>query len=116
MDQRILFGNQDLTDLIVEEVNNDLSDKIVKGRLNQLDLAKINRDNPYNMIDGLGETLLSIDADIYHAYRVQLKEEMKDPDYECWNDEEFVRYIYKECPELRAKNSGKIVKMDGLVA
>jgi hypothetical protein len=116
MDQRILFGDSDLTDLIVEEINGDMSEKIQQGRLNQLDLAKLNRDNPFNMIDGLGETKLSVDEDIYHAYRIQMKDEMKDPEYECWHDPDFINYIYKECPELRAKNSGRIVKSEGLVA
>ena len=116
MDQRILFGNSDLTDLIVEEVNSDLSNKIQQGRLNQLDIAKLNRDTPFNMIDGLGETLLSVDEDIYHAYRIEMKAQMKDQDYECWQDEEFVRYMWRECPELRANNSGKIVSSKGLVA
>jgi hypothetical protein len=116
MDQRILWGNKDLTDMITEEMNADLSNRIAAGRVRQGDIAKFNQDNPHNMIDGFGEVSLSIDPDIYHAYRVQMKTEMKDPHYECWDDPDFCRYMWREFPEMRGSNSGRVVSSKGLVA
>ena len=115
MDQRIILGGEDLTDAINEELNNDLSQKIFDGNLSQKDIAKFNHDNPHNMIDGLGEVKLSVDADIFHALRIEMKAEMKDPSYECWDDPDFCNYVWKNYPEYRGSNSGKIVGAEGLL-
>jgi hypothetical protein len=64
----------------------------------------------------MGEVMISIDADLFHAYRVQMKDEMNDPDYECWDDPEFCKWIHRECPEVRGVNKNKIVSSKGLVA
>jgi hypothetical protein len=116
MEQRIIIGGEDITDLVKAELNADLSDNIISGNLNQKDIAKFNYDNPHAMIDGLGEVKLSVDADLYHAVRIDMKEQMKSPEYECWDDKEFCEYVWKNFPEFRGVNSNKIVSAKGLVA
>jgi hypothetical protein len=116
MEQRILAGKSDLTDLIEEEFVSDLSSRIHKGNLSQLDIAKFNHDNPHAMLDGMGEIMLSIDPDVYHAVRMEMKQEMKDPSYECWEDADFCKFVWKNHPEYRGVNQRKIVSSKGLVA
>jgi hypothetical protein len=113
---RIVLGGDDITDLVHQELHNDLNNKIFNGNLSQKDIAKFNHDNPHAMIDGMGEVMLSIDADVYHAVRVKMKDEMKDPEYECWSDKDFCKYVWKKYPEFRGVNQRKIVSAKGLVA
>lgn len=115
MDQRIMVGGEDITDEVEAEFSDELSNNIIRGNLSQNDIAKFNYNNPHAMIDGLGEVRLSIDEDIFHAMRVDMKKQMKDPDYECWQDKEFCDYVWKNHPEYRGVNSNKIVSSKGLL-
>jgi len=114
MDQRIIVGGEDITDAFEAEFNANLSSKIVKGNLSQLDIAKLHCDTPHNMIDGMGEVQLSIDEELFHAWRLKMKEEMKDQTYECWDDKDFCKFVHKNFPECRGSSSGKIVSSKGL--
>ena len=115
-DGRIVLGGEDITDLVKQNIWNDVNEKIHQGNLSQKDIAKFNHDNPHAMIDGLGEVMLSVDPDIYHAIRHKMKKEMKDDDYECWSDTDFCKFVWKKYPEFRGVNSKKVVSAKGLVA
>jgi hypothetical protein len=113
---RIVLGGDDITDLVKENIWNDVNQKIHQGNLNQKDIAKFNHDNPHAMIDGLGEVMLSVEPEIYHAMRFEMKQQMKDESYECWSDPDFCKYVHKNHPEFRGVNRKKIVSAKGLVA
>ncbi len=116
MDQRIIIDGHDYTDAVLDVAKEDYNDKILSGNLSQTDIAKLNHDNPPNMIEGLGEVKLSIDEDVFHMVRVKMKAELNDDNYECWQDKDFIDYIWKNYPEYRGTNNGRVVSDKDMVA
>jgi hypothetical protein len=116
MDQRIIIDGHDYTDAVLDVAKEDYNDKILSGNLSQTDIAKLNHDNPPNMIEGLGEVKISINEDMFHMFRIKMKEELNDDNYECWQDLEFIEYAWKMFPSIRGTNNGRVVSDKDMVA
>jgi len=107
VDDKIVWGGRDITQAVKDELRSDLQASIARGMENQKQIAAWQNRRDERMIDGMGQHVLSIDEDMFHACRVLYGEN-------CWSDPDFIKYVQKNFPEYRVKSKPKTgVILDG---
>jgi len=113
-DQIVLDG-YDVTKVFKDDLIAERQMNAKKGMLNQLEIAKYNFRNPPKMTDCLGQTVASIDEDIFHETIIQERIRTGDPTYMCWDDPDWLKWFVKnnEAVQVKSLSINNSFVMDG---
>jgi hypothetical protein len=99
-EDRIVIGGMDITDALKKEIRDEAQIDAAEGLKHQQAIAKFHSENRPRFIDGMGETILSVDVAMFHLCRNKFGED-------CWSDPGFQDWVLKHFPEYRVKGKGK---------
>lgn len=92
-----LDGN--LRQAVIKEFQTGYQREMVNAGINAKRLAKVTYNTDHKSIDGIGRLRMRIDSTLYHHWGQKLG-------YDCWKDNQFLREVERDNPEVRVKCGG----------
>lgn len=89
----------ELRHAVAKELASGILRETVNAQVQQKKIAKFNSDHQFKSIDGLGRLRMRIDSTLYHQWGQKLG-------YDCWKDNQFLREVERDNPEVRVKCGG----------
>ena len=88
-----------LRNQVIEELCNGINKDWVDAGIQQRKIAKQSNEIDRRSIDGIGRLRMRIDPTLYHYWGTKLG-------YDCWKDNQFLREVERDNPEVRVKCGG----------